>query len=268
MESLNYEEIKEQEDKIFFMTRLFNIRNNKRTNILLHVFLCFFCQIVLVVSIAIYLYKVSNFQSEVGVSVMFCRFICGSILHLSLLDEVTKGLNNMKFALNHTYMFDNFALACFTSSLQALIVIAVELVNIEIILVSLNPLDIVYNFIALAIIAEFDDFVFAALRNEPMKMLIKKAEKILIVKHTSSKKCKDWQLSDVDYEDEQGANKGKRPLRQNFGQRSCGNKCFYVQYKCLRSFYVSVYFYFLPFATIMLSCLIPIVAQLDSGRNE
>ena len=29
---------------------------------------------------------------------MFCRFICGTILHLSLLDEVTKGLLNMKFA--------------------------------------------------------------------------------------------------------------------------------------------------------------------------
>jgi hypothetical protein len=36
----------------------------------------------------------------------------------------------------------------------------VEIVNIEIILTSLDPLDIVYNFVALAIIAEFDDFVF------------------------------------------------------------------------------------------------------------
>ncbi len=51
--------------------------------------------------------------------------------------------------------------------------LAVELVNIEIILTSLDPVDLVYNFIALAIIAEFDEFVYAALRNEPMKLLTK-----------------------------------------------------------------------------------------------
>lgn len=38
--------------------------------------------------------------------------------------------------------------------------IAIELVNIEIILTSLNPVDIVYKFVSLAVIAEFDDFVY------------------------------------------------------------------------------------------------------------
>lgn len=114
---------------------------------------------------------------------MFCRFICGTILHLSLLDEVTKGLDNMKFALNHSYLFQSYFSAALVGFMQSFIVIAVELVNIEIILVSLDPLDIVYNFIAIAIIAEFDDFVYAALRNEPMKLLVKDdiTEKILIV---------------------------------------------------------------------------------------
>jgi hypothetical protein len=37
-------------------------------------------------------------------------------------------------------------------------VTCVEVANIEIILTSVTPTDIVYNFIALAIIAEFDDF--------------------------------------------------------------------------------------------------------------
>jgi hypothetical protein len=39
-------------------------------------------------------------------------------------------------------------------------VTCVEVANIEIILTSVTPTDIVYNFIALAIIAEFDDFVY------------------------------------------------------------------------------------------------------------
>ena len=34
----------------------------------------------------------------------------------------------------------------------------------------------------------------------------------------------------------------------------------YCIYKTMRSFYVSIYFYFMPFATILLTCLIPIAA--------
>ena len=75
----------------------------------------------------------------------------------------------------------------------------VEVANIEIILTSITPTDIVYNFIALAIIDEFDDFVYQSLRSESMKKLIEAevTEEVLIVRHTSSKKCKDDELSTV-----------------------------------------------------------------------
>jgi hypothetical protein len=51
----------------------------------------------------------------------------------------------------------------------------------------------------LAIIAEFDDFVFSALRNEPMKLLIKEdiTDNILVIRHTSSPKCGPEELSTV-----------------------------------------------------------------------
>jgi len=98
----------------------------------------------------------------------------------------------MKFALNHSYLFKSYKSAWSVGFLQSFIVMAVELVNLEIILTSQNPVDIVYNFIALAIIAEFDDFVYAALRNEPMKILVKRevTENVLIIRHTTSKKCR------------------------------------------------------------------------------
>lgn len=101
----------------------------------------------------------------------------------------------------------------------------VEAVNITIILTSLNPVDIVYNFIALAIIAEFDDFVYASLRNESMKKLIEKevTERVLIIKHTTSKKCKVEELSDV--LDEEG---NFRPLKIVYGTRDRTNKCMYL----------------------------------------
>jgi hypothetical protein len=133
------------------------------------------------------------------------------------------------------------------------------LVNIEIILTSLDPINLVYNFIALAIIAEFDDFVFSALRNEPMKLLLKETitNQILVISHTSSISCRDDELSTV--EDDEGE---FRRLRVSYKERSCGNKCAYMQYKCFRTFYLSVYFYFMPFTTIMLSCAIPILASI------
>ena len=59
----------------------------------------------------------------------------------------------------------------------------VEIVNIEIILTSLNPCDIVYNFIALDIITNFDNYVYDSLRGESMKKLIQESvtQKILII---------------------------------------------------------------------------------------
>ncbi len=143
--------------------------------------------------------------------ILFGRFICGTILHLSLIDEVTKGLQNFKFALNHSYLFDSYIKACLVSFMQSLSVILVEIVNIEIILTSIYPTDIVYNFIALAVIAEFNDFVYQSLRSESMKKLIEPevTEKILVIRHTTSKKCKEWELSTVMNEETEEY----RPLR-------------------------------------------------------
>ena len=171
----DYDEVMAEQEQLKSDIKEFHIRSRKRMNIFLHVCLCFVCQIVLVIAIAVYLLmeQADKFVEPIKPDVMFCRFICGTILHLSLIDEVMTGLSNMKFALNHRYVFKSWCSAWTVGFLQAIIVVSVEIVNIEIILTSTDPLNIVYNFIALAIIAEFDDFVFSALRNEPMKYLIK-----------------------------------------------------------------------------------------------
>lgn len=93
-----------------------------------------------------------------------------------------------------------------------------------------------------------------------MKLLIEEevTDAFLVIRHTTSKKCKIEELTTV--ETEEG---DFMPLKLQFGKRSCCNKCFWIQYKCLRVFYVSVYFYFMPFFCIMLSCLIPLLGSLD-----
>ena len=52
-----------------------------------------------------------NDSSQISIHIVLvitlARFICGSILHLSLLEEVDGGLCYMKYALNHPYKFQS-----------------------------------------------------------------------------------------------------------------------------------------------------------------
>jgi len=122
----------------------------------------------------------------------------------------------------------------------------------------LDPISIVFNFIALAIIAEFDNYVYSSMKNESMKELVEKkfVKKVLVIKHTTSKKCKEDEYSDS--KDQDG---NLRPLRVTFKSRTLLNKVLFAVYKIQRSFYVSVFFYFLPFSSILVSTILPILER-------
>jgi hypothetical protein len=49
--------------------------------------------------------------AQCGIPIMFARFICATILHLSLIDEVSAGLEMMKYAVNHSYKFERYSIA-------------------------------------------------------------------------------------------------------------------------------------------------------------
>jgi hypothetical protein len=74
--------------------------------------------------------------------------------------ELTSALERMKFVLNHGYKFNspNFAFA--NSVAQCVAILTVEACSLMVILAAFTPEDTVMNFIALAIIASFDDYVF------------------------------------------------------------------------------------------------------------
>ena len=94
--------------------RNFEVRKQKRLNILTHCYLCFAFQMGL---IAMLFHEIraptrsANINLKIVLMIILARFICGSMLHLSLLDEVSNGLNYMKFALNHPYKFMSYNLA-------------------------------------------------------------------------------------------------------------------------------------------------------------
>ena len=232
----------------------------------MHAALCFFCQFMLVglIFYQLIIYEFDLFFEEVNsVLQLLARFICATILHLALIDEVYTGMDNMKYSLNHPYLFQSWFQAWIAGFLQAFIVSAVEFCNIAIILTSLSPIGTVFNFIALAIIADFDNFVYESLRNEKMKKLLYEdvKERILIINHTTSKRCTSKELSNV--LDENG---DRRPLKILFKDRTCGNKCLYMFYKVMRCWYVSYYFYFQPFAVVFLSIFLPLLAARGSNK--
>ena len=43
--------------------------------------------------------------------IVFSRFMCGIVLHVSLSGEMKQGLVNMKYAVNHSWKFNNYRVA-------------------------------------------------------------------------------------------------------------------------------------------------------------
>lgn len=105
-------------------------------------------------------------------TIVLSRFVCGVVLHMSLQGEFYQGLTCMKYAVNHPRTFQNYQVAFFGGLLQASMVILVELVNFVVIQASSSILDVVMNFLALAVIADFDDFFYSSLIHEKYKKVI------------------------------------------------------------------------------------------------
>ena len=68
---------------------------------------------------------------------------------------------------------------------------------------------------------------------------------------------KENELSDV--KDENG---DLRPLKVSISSRTFVNKLLYIVYKLLRTFYVSLFYYFMPFSAIIISTLFPIIFKV------
>jgi len=56
-----------------------------------------------------------------------------------------------------------------------------------------DVIDMIGNFVALVVIAEFDNYVFCSMKDEPLKKLIEAefTEKVFLIEHTTSKKCSE-----------------------------------------------------------------------------
>jgi hypothetical protein len=81
-------------------------------------------------------------------------------------DELKQGLLFMKYATNHPRFFRSNGVAFISGLVQTCMVLLVESANIIVILAAPDVIEVVLNFIAIAIIADFDDFVFSVIKND------------------------------------------------------------------------------------------------------
>jgi hypothetical protein len=89
-----------------------------------------------------------------------CRFVAAMILHINLLDDVKRSMFRMKYAMNHPYMFKNWFIAYIVGFWQLFVALVNESICIIVICMQLDAEDIVFNFIALTVICQFDDFIY------------------------------------------------------------------------------------------------------------
>ena len=75
---------------------------------------------------------------------LYCRFICATILHLSLIDNVYLGMSMMRYAVNHTSKFETWAQAWLVGFMNFTAVVSVELTNMLLIITGISFLDITF----------------------------------------------------------------------------------------------------------------------------
>lgn len=173
-----------------------------------------------------------------------------------MVDQITGGCEMMKFAVNHPYKFNSPTLAFLTGALQFISILSIEVASIGVICAAIDTIDMIFNFIALAILADFGVYVFSSMKNESFQEMIEEefCKDVLVIKHTTSKKC----LADELCESERDEEGEFRALKKTFESRTCGNKVMYLIYKVMRSIYLSCIYYFLPMAAVVISGYIPI----------
>lgn len=105
--------------------------------------------------------------------VVFCRFICATILHITLIDEFRAKLNIMKFICNHEYKFESPVRAYLMALLFILSSTAIEYANILVMYCYGDTFDLISSFVSLVVVKEFDNFIYNSIQNENLKSVMK-----------------------------------------------------------------------------------------------
>lgn len=244
---------------------------NKKSIFLNQTLIIWLFQIVCCVMITCYVFRnETTYQAFISFPNnewdVLMKFISSIVLHLYLQPRLRQGLDVMKFVANHSYRFESPWLAFITGFMQSSSIFFNEIVCFLVLAYSTVTLDILRNFFALVIIAEFEDYLYLSLRDEPAKCLLTEPnfeDVCLTIARTTSErataKVKQNLIEEISLSASEQQEEGIRiPEYIHVHERNWNERVMFVVYKFLRVVYVSVWFYFIPFVFLWGQYTLPI----------
>lgn len=133
----------------------------------------------------------------------------------------------------------------------------VETISFIIVFQSASVTEVVFNFIALAVIDEFDIFVYESLRSSLFKCLLEEdnQKQLLQISLTTSRRALSGEMGENS--DVRNELNGKFLCNkiQFWQDRSLINRIYWLIYKLMRFFYIVFYFYFYPLSIFYVNFL-------------
>ena len=106
-------------------------------------------------------------------TIVVVKFICAVLFHFKFETEIRNGLTMMKYAAMHADFFQSPFKAWFMGFINMVVIIMVEIINLwNLSNISDGTYDLMFDFIALGIIAEFDDYFIEIYRYSSLSYMI------------------------------------------------------------------------------------------------
>ena len=94
-------------------------------------------------------------------TIIVVKFICAALFHFKFEDELMNGLDIMKYVAMHPHNFKNYKMAFLMGFLDMGMIFFVEFINLwNLSNITEGVHSLMFDFIALGIIAEFDDYFY------------------------------------------------------------------------------------------------------------
>lgn len=160
--------------------------------------------------------------------VFFARFTCAVALHIKITPIARKGIKLFNFCNNQAEHFTNESIPVACGLLQVITSYAAVILNATMLIGRKTVEKCIIDFVALVIVVDITQLYFAVMSSGSQGGLdFKNFISTPVIKRNMSSEL-------------------------NFSDRSCCQKIYRVLYKVHRAVFVSVFFYFMPFAVIVL----------------
>ena len=110
-------------------------------------------------------------------SIILIKFVCAMLFHFKFETEIRSGLQMMKYAAMHSIKFENATMAFTMGLVNAAMTLFIEGINLWNLanIMEGGTHSLMFDFIALGIIAEFDDYFVEIYRNSTYEPLLELA---------------------------------------------------------------------------------------------